>query len=380
MSSNSSADDREIGSDHADQEDRVLTAELFFDLVFVFTVTQLTIFVVWHPTWRGVGEASLIFGILWWMFGGYAWLTNVVPPKKMSQQLLILLGMGAFLVIALAIPGAYSASGVAFGIGYFVVVLVHAGLFMTSTDEHVVRAILRFGPVNMATAALVLAGGFSDGTARWILWAAAVAIQWISPFLSRSPVGLRPGHFVERHSVVVLITLGESVVAAGIALRTQALTGAVLVTAIMGLAIAAEMWWLYSGQGEQAAERALARAPAEHRARLALYAFGYIFLSMVPGIILFAAGVRLGVRFADRSAAGAGVWLLAGGIALYCAGLAAFRRVLALRGAGCDLLMAILVLLTPVLGLCISVGAELGSIVAILAATAFIYRVRAQKR
>jgi low temperature requirement protein LtrA len=116
-------------------EDRVSSLELFFDLVFVFTITQLTTFLAHHPTGVGVAQMSIIFGNLWWMFGGYAWLTNAVPPRKVSQQLLILVGMAAFLVVALAVPNAFGSSGTALGVGYFVVTLVHAGLFLESTTS-----------------------------------------------------------------------------------------------------------------------------------------------------------------------------------------------------------------------------------------------------
>jgi low temperature requirement protein LtrA len=135
----------------------VSSIELFFDLVFVFTITQLTSLLVAEPTWTGLARVVLLFGNIWWMYGGYAWLTNSVPPREPATRLLMLVGMGGFLVVALAIPRAFGDSGVVFGIGYLVVTLVHTGLFLRSSEGSAVKAMARLGPFNAVTAALVLA-------------------------------------------------------------------------------------------------------------------------------------------------------------------------------------------------------------------------------
>src|ERR1700716_4440457 len=106
-------------------EPRVSSLELFFDLVFVFTITQLTSLLLSDPTVSGLLQMFLLFGNVWWMYGGYAWLTNAVPPREVAVRLLLLVGMGGFLLIALAIPTAFGGGGIAFGIGYLVVTLVH---------------------------------------------------------------------------------------------------------------------------------------------------------------------------------------------------------------------------------------------------------------
>src|SRR3954453_23714985 len=111
---------------------RVSTLELFFDLVFVFTITQLTAVLAGRPTGIGLLHVSLMLVVIWWMYGGYAWLTNVVSPDRFAYQLLVLGGMAAFLVLSLAVPTAFSGGGVAFGLAYLVVILIHAGLFIRS--------------------------------------------------------------------------------------------------------------------------------------------------------------------------------------------------------------------------------------------------------
>src|SRR5689334_3948516 len=133
---------------------RVSTIELFFDLVFVFTITQLTSLLVAQPNAVGVARLVVIFGNVWWMYGGYAWLTNAVPPRGVVARLLMLVGMAGFLIVALAIPHAFDSSGTAFGIGYLIVTVVHTGLFLSSSQDSVVRAMFRLGPYNAITAAL----------------------------------------------------------------------------------------------------------------------------------------------------------------------------------------------------------------------------------
>ena len=195
---------------------RVSTLELFFDLVFVFTITQLTSVLASHPSLRGVAQVALMLGVIWWMYGGYAWLTNAVPADRPSRRFLLLGGMASYLVLALAITHAFSGAGTAFGLAYAAIVIVHAWLFTRSTSQSVVRNILRIAPVNLVGATLVLAGGIAGGTAQYVLWAIAVPLLWLSPkVVSNSGFEVGAEHFVERHGLVVLIAIGESVVAVG---------------------------------------------------------------------------------------------------------------------------------------------------------------------
>ena len=301
------------------------------------------------------------------MFGGYAWLTNAVPPRKTSQQLLILVGMSVFLVVALATPDAFGASGPAFGVGYLVVTLVHTGLFLESTDDSVVHAIRTLGPFNIATAAIIVAGGFTHGTVRWSLWVAAFAFHWLTPYLSNpTGIGLRPAHFVERHGLILLIAIGESVVAVGIGLHGLSLSAGLLVSAILGLAISAAMWWLFFDKTDEQAEMALTGAPTTQRAWMALYAFGYSFLLVIPGIVVFAAGVRLTALSPGHTGTAASVWFLAGGVSAYCAGLALVRLALRIGRPTTLLALAAAMPATVPAGLFGSGLAQLGFMAALL--------------
>ncbi|HWD42484.1 MAG TPA: low temperature requirement protein A [Actinomycetota bacterium] len=342
-------------------EVRVSTIELFFDLVFVFAITQLTSLLAGEPTVVGLGRAVLIFGNLWWIYGGYAWLTNAVPPREPVLRLLLLLGMGGFLVVALAIPTAFDGGGIAFGVGYLLVTLVHTGMFLLSSQESAMRAMRRLGPANAITAALLLLAGFTHGLLQWTLWMAALGLHWASPFFTAVPgFPIRAAHFVERHGLIVLIALGESIVAVGIGMTGRGLQVDRVVTAVLGLALAAALWWLYFDGEDERAERVLDAAGIDRTAWLALYGFGYAFLPILSGIIVFAAGIKNAVVQSGEPLTASTAWLLAAGVATYLVGLALFRQLLGIGPIGARLAIAGAVLPSAMIGLAISPEAQLG--------------------
>jgi low temperature requirement protein LtrA len=348
---------------------RVSSLELFFDLVFVFTITQLTSLLVAEPTGVGVARAALIFGNVWWMYGGYAWLTNAVPPHGTVLRLFMLVGMAGFLVVALAVPHAFGDSGVAFGVGYLIVTAVHTGMFLRASEGSAVRAMFRLGPYNTITAALILAAGFTGGTARWVLWSAAFVLHWTSPAITA--VGgfrLRARHFVERHGLIVLIALGESVVAIGVGVEERELTAGLVTTAVLSLALAAALWWLYFDGEDTRAERALDDASEARNPWLGLFAFGYAFLAVLGGIIVVAAGVKQAVLHYDEPAAAATAWFLAAGVAVYVAALALVRFILRTGPLTPRLVMSGAALLTFVVGSEISPEAQIAALTLVLGA------------
>ena len=349
--------------------EHVTALELFFDLVFVFTITQLTSLLAKDPTPTGLLQVALIFGNVWWMYGGYAWLTNAVPPRELGVRLLLLIGMGGFLVVAIAIPTAFAAGGLAFGLGYLVVTLVHTGVFLRTSQQSVLKAMIGLGPFNLVTAGLLVAAGVASGPARWLLFGAGFVLHWLTPVFTRTGgFRIRSAHFVERHGLILLIAIGESVVAVGIGLGTIALPAGRIATALLGLALAAGLWWLYFNGEEQRAEQAMDRAPYERRAWLALNGFGYVFLPVLGGIVLVAAGMKLAVVRYDEPAALATAVFLAGGVAAYAIGLALFRWVL---GSGPLLLRALIGILavpTVWLGVTINPVVQISALVVILIA------------
>jgi len=349
--------------------EHVTALELFFDLVFVFTITQLTSLLAKDPRPAGFLQVALIFGNVWWMYGGYAWLTNAVPPRELGVRLLLLIGMGGFLVVAIAIPTAFAAGGLAFGLGYLVVTLVHTGVFLRTSQQSVLKAMIGLGPFNLVTAGLLVAAGVASGPARWLLFGAGFVLHWLTPVFTRTGgFRIRSAHFVERHGLILLIAIGESVVAVGIGLGTIALPAGRIATALLGLALAAGLWWLYFNGEEQRAEQAMDRAPYERRAWLALNGFGYVFLPVLGGIVLVAAGMKLAVVRYDEPAGLATAVFLAGGVAAYAIGLALFRWVL---GSGPLLLRALIGILavpTVWLGVAINPVVQISALVVILIA------------
>jgi low temperature requirement protein LtrA len=349
---------------------QVTSLELFFDLVFVFTITQMTNLLALHPTWTGLFQTVLIFGNIWWMYGGYAWLTNAVPPRELGVRLLLLVGMSGFLLISLAIPTTFGAGGIVFGIGYMTVTLVHTGVFLRTSQQTVLKAIIGLGPFNIVTAALLLAAGFASGGWRWGLFAASFAIHWVTPYLSGiSGFRIRTRHFVERHGLIVLIAIGESVVAVGLGLGpSAALPPGRIVAALLGLALAAALWWLYFNGDEERAERSMDRAPEERRPWLAVHAYGYIFLPLLGGILVVAAGMKLAVVSYDRRATVATALFLAAGVAVYAVGLVLFRWLLHSGPLPIRLLIGILALPTALIGIALTPVAQLIAFVVILIA------------
>jgi low temperature requirement protein LtrA len=278
--------------------------------------------------------------------------------------------MAGFLILALVIPRAFSGGGPAFGLAYLVVVCVHAALFTRTSSESAVRAILRIAPFNVASALLILAAGVVGGLLEYGLWALAFALEWVTPSLADTE-GFEIGaaHFVERHGLVVLVTIGESVVAIGIGAAGLPIDAALVGVAVLGLLLNACLWWTYfGGDDDVRAEHALERAPMARRPTLALRAFGYWHLPMLFGIIAIAAGLKkaTGQPFAPLESSAA--LELAGGVAAFLVADALFCRTLSIPYGPWRPLAAVLAFLTIPLGLGLSAIAQLAGLVALLVA------------
>jgi low temperature requirement protein LtrA len=348
---------------------RVTTLELFFDLVFVFTVTQLTSVLYEEPNGRGLFQVVLMLGVIWWMYGGYAWLTNAVTAHTTVRRLLLLGGMGGYFVVSLAVPDAFSGSGLAFGAGYLVVVGVHSILFTRASSAGAARAILTLAPFNLASAGVILVGGAVGGDAQYVLWTLAVAFEWLTPQLRRpSSFSISPSHFVERHGLVVIVAIGESVVALGIGASHLAVDGSLVVVALVGLALSACLWWVYFVGVEDDAEAALTALPQRERSRAALNAFGYWHLPLLLGIVAIASAEKQAIAdpFAELSWARAG--LLAGGVVAFLVGDVLFRRELRLGTVRARAAAALLATASVPIGATGSAFAQLTALVALLVA------------
>jgi low temperature requirement protein LtrA len=264
-------------------------------------------------------------------------------------------GMAGFLVLALTIPQAFTGGDLAFGLAYLVVVSIHAGLYSRTSVTHTVRALIRLAPFNLASALLVLGAVVAGGTAGYLLWAAAFALEWVTPLVTGiGGFRIAPAHFVERHGLLVIVALGESVVAIGIGASGLPVDLALVSVAVLGLALAACLWWAYFGGDDSRAEQALAAVPEDRRASVAVRAFGYWHLPLLLGIIALAAGLKHAIGHAFDPLDLPHALLLAGGAATFLAGDVGFRRTLRLGPGRMRAAAAVLALATVPIGLATS--------------------------
>src|SRR5215212_5086736 len=327
------------------EESRVTSLELFFDLVFVFTLTQLTALLSRSLSWQSLLQSFLIFIVLFWMYGGYVWLTNSVPPVTADRQLLLIAGMAAFLIFALAIPNAFQDTGLAFGIGYLIVIVVHGFMYVRAVGLKVAR----FVPMNFLAAGAVIAAGFVGEPARYLLWLLAIALHVITSFLGTGlRFELRVSHFVERHGLLLLVALGESIVAIGAGALELNLR--FILAAVLGLLLTAALWWVYFARDEEVARDTMLARPNPDQLRQALGAFFYAFIPMLFGIILLATGIKASIEHLTARLDTAHAFAFGGGVGLYLIGTTIFRRVSGIPKVIYRYIAALLAVLTGFIG------------------------------
>jgi low temperature requirement protein LtrA len=353
----------------SDDELRVSTLELFFDLVFVFTITQLTAVLVHHPSGEALAQIVLMLAAIWWMYGAFAWLTNAVPPDRRGLRLPLLAGMLAFFTISLTIPTAFTEDGVVFACAYLVVIGVHTFLY-TQSASWTVAGVWSFARMNLVAGGLILVGAILGGTAEYVFWSLAVLIFLVIPALVPEEAGwIRPDHFVERHGLVVMIALGESVVAVGIGASGLDVTWELLAVATLGLTLSAELWWVYfMGDDEQAEEALREMAPTRREFFATNVAYYWAHLVMLLGIVCIAAGLERAIGHAFDALSFAQALELGGGTALYLAGHALFRAALGLSFRPWRAVALVLALATIPLGTETSALVQLAVLVAGLGA------------
>ncbi|MGC0419817.1 low temperature requirement protein A [Embleya sp. AB8] len=345
----------------------VTPIELFFDLVFVFVLTQATHQVEAHPGWSGLFQGMLPLAAMWWMFGAFSWLTNAVRPDATVVRLLLALTMTSFFVMGLDLPYAFDPDGWAFGLAFLVAVAMHVALFLTSSEPATRAGIRRLGPFNAAGGALILIAPHLPATGTWICWAAAVFVLYLSMVIGRiTGFVVEPHHFVERHGLIILIVLGESVVAVGIGAGGRPVDWRLAGGILLGIAVATGIWWTYFGNDEERTLRAMSEASVERRQMLGYVAFGLAHAVMIAGIVLVAAGISDAIHHlggeTDR-------WWLGAGAATFLLGHAWHRHVLATGPTGTRLLAAVVVL--PATALSAGAGwAALTAATVVLAASA----------
>ncbi len=313
---------------HVEREARVTPLELFFDLVFVFAITQVTGMLSGDPTWGGLLRGLLVLGALWWAWAAYAWLTNTLDSDDGPVRLAMLGAMSAMLIVSLAVPEAFDADGVIFGLAYFAVRALHIALYALAGrgDPDLLGAVLRMTPTATLGPALLVGAGFLDGAAQGSLWAVALAIDYLGVLVGGGK-GWRvsPAHFAERHGLIVIIALGESIVAIGVGAAGLPLDAGVIVAALLGIGVVAALWWAYFDVVAIVAQRRLEGARGVARAAMARDSYSYLHMPMVAGIVLFAFGLKKALAHVGDSLGTVAALGLCGGLALYLLAHVAFR-------------------------------------------------------
>jgi len=330
-------------------EHQVTPLELFFDLVFVFAITQVTSLLTHDPTWLGVLHGLLVLAAVWWAWTGYAWLTSAADVDEGGVRLAVLASAAMMLAVALAVPRAFGSDAVLFGVAYLLVRVLHVVLYsiVTRGDRDQLQALWRLVPSEVLGALLLVTAGFLGGNARLVVWFVALAIDFVGPFVMRvDGWTIAPAHFAERHGLVVLIALGESIVAIGVGAGFALVTG-VLTAAALGMVVLSALWWLYFDVAAIFARRRLMGASGVARTELARDAYSYLHLPMVAGIVLFAFALKTTIRHVGNELDTVAAVALCGGAALYLLAHVAFlyratRRVFRRRTLGAAVLVALI--------------------------------------
>jgi low temperature requirement protein LtrA len=316
-----------VGETELEAEQTVTALELFFDLVFVFAITQETAFLYHDPTWTRLVEALAILAALWWAWSGYAWLGNTAGTDEGLFRVVLLGVMGPLLIASLAVPGAFGEHALLFGISYFIVRAMHIGAYFSLArgDPNLGYVVPRLARSILPAAGLLVVAGAVPGPTRAVCWALALTIDYGGLWVGGTEGWhVNASHFSERHRLIIIIALGESIVALGVG--TGDLGPGIVVAALFGIAVAGALWWVYFDVVAAVAARKLQEADEAARARMARDSFTYLHLPMVAGIVIFAFGVKVTLAHVHAHLASLPAAALTGGVALYLVALSALKR------------------------------------------------------
>jgi len=312
-----------------ERDQRVTALELFFDLVFVFAITQVTGFIYHDPSWTKLLEAVAILMVLWFAWSGYAWLGNTAGTDEGAIRVVLLAAMGPLLVASLAVPHAFGKDALVFGVAFFFVRALHLTAYavLARDDPRLRIVVVRLAQTILPAAAALVLAGFLPEPVRAVCWCAALAIDYGGLILRGTENWqVEPAHFAERHGLIVIIALGESIVALGVGASGLGIHAGVVTGALLGIAVAAALWWAYFDVVATVAERKLRAAAPRERALIARDSYTYLHLPMVAGIVVFAFGVKTTLLHVSSHLHGPSAAALCGGVALYFLALSSFKR------------------------------------------------------
>jgi low temperature requirement protein LtrA len=308
--------------------ERVTPLELFFDLVFVLAITQCTALMSHDQTWSGLAQGLLVLGVLWWAWVGYSWLTSVIDPEALAIRGVIFVAMAALLIVGICVQEAFGNLALTFAVGIGVFRGAHIALFMLAgaDDEDLRRSVIGLAVSTAIAVGILAVASFFDGLAQGALWALAIFLDMAGPyFFGSEGWKLVPGHFAERHGLIIIIALGESIVALGIGASGELNLG-IGTAAVLGVFLAAALWWTYFDVVALVSARRLGEAePGRVQNELARDSYSLIHLLMVAGIVLVAYGMKVTIGHHADHLPDVPAFALLGGLALYLLGLVSFR-------------------------------------------------------
>ena len=313
-------------------ERRTSYLELFFDLVFIFAITQVTTLVLGDTSGGGFARSALVLAMVWWAWSAYAWMTNAIDVGSPVVRAGLLAAAAGSFLMAIALPQAYGGGGIRFAAPYFAVRVLNILLYVRGLrhDREHQASVKSLVPFFLLAPAVVLAGGFVDDPWRVSLWGVALGIDLLGALnAGRFVYRVSPSHFAERYALFVIIALGESVVAIGVAAAGLELDAKLAGAVAVAFAGVAALWWAYFDFTAVAAERMLKRAGEAARGKLARDLFTFCHYPIVAGIILFAVAGKQTVAHPGEPLGGAGRFSLGAGIALFLLGfvLARYRAI-----------------------------------------------------
>jgi low temperature requirement protein LtrA len=333
--------------------------ELFFDLVFVFLVTQMTSLLA--DGWFGLGRAVLVLAVTWWMYDGYVWLANNVAPDSFGTRLPMLVAMTCFLAMATVVPTVFGSGAWIFAVAYGVVVVTHAVQFARASQGDPVAGILRVLPTNIGATACLVASAVTPTGWRWCWWLVALGLFVRSAFTRQEATGfvLRARHFAERHQLLVIIALGETIIAIAVGSQGRLDQVAVLGTFLASMVLVSGLWWVYFGGDDERGAEAAAQLPGRGATTRLFMGYSVGHLGHIGGLMLVAGGLHDVVHDPVHHLPWYPALLLAAGVGSFLVGQVALRKQLRF-GTAVHLLgaVAMALLLTPV-GVFVSGGALL---------------------
>jgi len=312
----------------AEEERKTSYLELFFDLVFVFAFTQVTSLILEDTSPQGFARAALVLAMVWWAWSAYAWMTNAIDVENAVTRLIVFAAMVAGFFMALAVPDAFQDEAAWFAVAYFVVRVLNSALYAWGVRDNpeVLRAVARLSPWFVGAAVVALAGGFVDPDYRAWLWLASLVIDVVGTLtVAGMEWNVSPSHFAERFALIVIIALGESIVAIGIGTSELTRDATYALSVIVAFAGVAALWWAYFDFTAIAAERSLRRASPHARGPLARDVFTYFHYPVVLGIILYAVAAKKTLEHPLDPLSEPGRWALGLGVALFFVGFALMR-------------------------------------------------------